>query len=123
MIAEIDQIDKHFTFKGVDIPPLTYAHRALVLSIVNLGNPTFMDIAGAIYGSTRTREEVQAGRRKPIEWENKVLKWIDKVKFSPADMEEANNLIQTMLMETQDNAVEPDRGIDLELAPDPEGNE
>jgi len=117
-MTELDTLSQTFDFKGTTIQPLSYARRALILGMVNLASPGFMDVATAIYGAICDEKELIRARRKPEAFDESVARWIDKVKFGPADSEEAGRLLAALLDNSEENKAKA-IDTDADLLPDP----
>jgi hypothetical protein len=105
-------------FKGVDIPPLSYGRRACILSVVDLLNPQFFDIAGFLYGCVCPEMEIISAKRDVAKWDKAVYRWINKVKFEVSDSQEALAVITALLDLSEKNKVVPapkSKDLDYEL--------
>ena len=94
-------------FKGVDIPALSYGRRACILSVVDLVNPQFFDIAGFVYGCVCPEMEIISAKRDVAKWDKAVYKWINKVKFTVEDTQDALAVISALLNLSERNRVVP----------------
>lgn len=115
-----DQFFATFEFKGIEIKPLSYARRALILGMVNPTSLSFMDAPTFLYGALCPERELIRARRQPEKFDEAVAAWIDKVQFTEHDMEEASRVISAMLNNSDANRAEPIN--DASLSPDPLGN-
>jgi hypothetical protein len=117
----LDQI----TFKGVVIKPPSYARRACILSLVDLGNPQIIDVAGFLYGCICSEAEILAAKRNLPRWDKAVCDWINRVEYSETDSKEALEAVSAILAQTEKNktiAVKPRSENDnLDFTPDPNG--
>ena len=104
------------TFKGQPIPRLSFGHKALVLSLLDLQAPGMIDFAAAIYGCTRTKQQLLKSRQRVEAWEAEVVEWIDKVEFNQSDVPAATKILEMLLEETRENEVSP---IHNDYADDP----
>ena len=106
------------TFKGVVIPALSYGRRACILSVVDLLNPQFFDIAGFLYGAICPEMEIIGAKRDVAKWDKAVYKWINKVKFTVEDSVEALAVITALLDLSEKNKTVPipkSKDLDYEL--------
>lgn len=101
-------IDPFIVFKGTPINRLSFGHKALVLSLLNLQSPGMMDFAGAIYGCTRSKQQLIKARRSPESWDAEVANWMDAVAFTQSDVEAATKVLEMLLEETRENEVSTD---------------
>lgn len=115
-----DQFFQTFEFKGVEIPPLSYARRSLILGMVNPANLSFMDAPTFLYGAICPQKDLIRARRNPEKFDEAVAAWIDKVEFSEHDADEASRVISALLANSDANRAEPTN--DASLSPDPLGN-
>jgi hypothetical protein len=94
-------------FKGIDIPPLSYGRRACILSVVDLVNPQFFDIAGFLYGCVCPEMEIISAKRDVAKWDKAVYRWINKVKFEIEDSQDALVVVTALLNLSEKNKVVP----------------
>ena len=109
-----------FDFKGIEIQPLTYARRALILGLVNPAALSYMDAPTFLYGAICPERELIRARRTLEAFDTAVATWIERVKFSSADSDEAGRVIQALLEHSEENKAEP--VTDASLQSDPLGN-
>lgn len=105
-------------FKGIAIEPLTYSRRALMLSIVNVKETTFMEVATAIYCAICPRKELIAATGSKEAFTAKVADWIDKVEFDVSDADEAAKVLGQLIGDSKENEVEPILAADFSEDPD-----
>lgn len=98
---------KTFEFKGIEIKPLSYARRACALSVCNLSAPTFLDPPTFIYACICPETELTRARRKPEAFDTAVNKWIEEVRYTEKDAEEAGNLIKALLENSEADKAQP----------------
>ena len=108
---------KTFEFKGIQIPPLTYARRACILGLVNLVEPTFMDLPSFIYGSICNWNDLVGYRRSPRKFDFAVTKWIDEVKYSMQDCNEAGEVIAALIKHSNEGQAVSNGDPDLDADP------
>jgi len=102
-------------FKGIDIPALSYGRRACILSVVDLVNPQFFDIAGFLYGTVCPEMEIISAKRDVAKWDKAVYRWINKVKFEVTDSQDALAVITALLNLSEKIRVVPaPKPLDLE---------
>ena len=118
--ADDDKFHETFEFKGIEVKPLSYARRALVLGLVNPSNLSFMDAPTFIYGCICPESELIRARRNIEAFDTKVAQWIESIKFGPQDSEEAASLISKLMTNSEANRAEP--VADESMLPDPVGN-
>jgi hypothetical protein len=105
-------------FKGIEIEPLTFSRRALLISIVDLNNMDPMEVATALYCLFCPRKELIAAKSNRLKFTELVADWVDKVEFSPADGEEAGKVLKAILEDSKENEVQPILAADFEQDPD-----
>ena len=108
---------KTFEFKGIEIKPLTYARRALVLGMVNLVDPTFMDLPSFIYGCICNERDLIKWRRTPEKFDTAVAKWIDDIKYSIQDCHEAGEVVASLIKHSNDGRATSTADTDLDADP------
>jgi hypothetical protein len=114
---ENEDFFKTFEFKGIEIKPLTYARRALVLSMVNLVEPTFMDLPSFIYGCICNERDLIKWRRTPEKFDIAVAKWIDEIKYSIQDCYEAGEVVGALIKHSNDGRATSNEDPTLDADP------
>ena len=115
-LDENENYFKTFEFKGIEIPPLTYARRACVLGLVNLVTPTFMDLPSFIYGCICKEKDLISYRRQPEKFDIAVAKWIDDIKYSIQDCYDAGEVVAAIMKHSEDGRATSmeDRSLDAD---------
>jgi len=98
---------REFEFKGITIQPLSYARRACILGLVNLSDPEFIDLPTFIYGCLCPERELIRARRKPETFDAAVFAWINQVKYTIQDADEAASLIASILTHSESGRAVP----------------
>lgn len=114
-----DSMTKTWEFKGIELPPLTYARKSNLLSVINRDNFGPTDVAAFLYGCICDEADLRRARRDPSKFDEKVDRWMNKIQFGTDDFTEGATIVSEMISHSDSNQARP---IEEDGIYDPLGN-